>query len=155
MKKPRSLPFRIKLILLYCLTVVLVAGVITLTLTLTASRQVVEDKLAHLDLLAEQVLLNFTDGAAAASQQLLGFAGSKGLSSQMYAMRALREADPGYYQNVQSLLYAVNQMITTQTYHDALYVRLDSGVSCANATAPDGFVRDRFLFIPYLFLLST
>ena len=141
MKKPRSLPFRVKLILLYCLTVVLVAGVITLTLTLTASQQVVEDKLAHLDLLTEQVLLNFTDGAAAASQQLLGYASSKGLSSQMYAMRTLREADPGYYQNVQSLLYAVNQMITTQTYHDALYVRLDSGVSCANATAPDGFVR--------------
>lgn len=140
MKKPRSLPFRVKLILLYCLTVVLVAGVITLTLTLTASRQVVQDKMAHLDLLTEQVLLNFTDGASAASQQLLSFAGSKGLSAQMYAMRALREEDPGYYQNVQSLLYAVNQMITTQTYHDALYVRMDGGLSCANATAPEAFV---------------
>lgn len=142
MKNLRSLSFRVKLILLYCLTIVAVAGVITLTLTLTASRQVVEDKLAHLRLLTEQVQLNFSDGTAAAAQQLLSFANGKGLSSQMYAMRNLREDDSGYYQNAQSLLYAINQMITTQSYHDSLYVRLDNGLSFSNSFASAGFAAD-------------
>ena len=140
MIKPHSLPFRVKLILACCIAIVAVAGIITLTLTLTASRQVKEDKLAHLRLLTEQVLLNFSDGTGAAAQQLLSFAGSKGVSSQMYAMRNLRQTDKGYYQNAQSLSYAVNQMITTQSYHDALYVRLDGGQSFSNAFASESFV---------------
>ena len=142
MKKLYRLYFRVKLILVYCVTVVAVVGMITLTLTFTASRQVVQDKMAHLNLLTEQVLMNFSDGAASAEQQLLGLASSKGLSSQMYAMRNLREDDAGYYQNAQSLLYALNLMITTQSYHDALYVRMDNGLSFSNSSAGSGFVTE-------------
>lgn len=142
MNKFHRLPFRAKLILVYCTTIVAVVGVITLTLTLTASRQVVEDKLAHLNLLTEQVLMNFSDGASSAAQQLLSLASGKGVSSQMYAMRSLREDDSGYYQNAQSLVYAINQMITAQSYHDSLYVRLDSGLSFSNSFADVDFVTD-------------
>ena len=142
MKKFHALPFRVKLILVYCCTIVAVVGIITLTLTLTASRQVVEDKRAHLDLLTEQVLMNFSDGASAAAQQLLSLASGKGVSSQMYAMRNLRQDSSGYYQNAQSLVYAINQMITTQSYHDSLYVRLDSGLSFSNSFASEGFMTD-------------
>ena len=97
MKKPRSLPFRVKLIFLYCLTVVLVAGVITLTLTLTASRQVVEDKRAHLDLLTEQVLLNFSDGAAAAHSSSAEKESSRPLKGRLAdrVERAARRPWPG------------------------------------------------------------
>ena len=142
MKKFHALPFRVKLILVYCCTIVAVVGIITLTLTLTASRQVVDDKRAHLDLLTEQVLMNFSDGASAAAQQLLSLASGKGVSSQMYAMRNLRQDSSGYYQNAQSLVYAINQMITTQSYHDSLYVRLDSGLSFSNSFASEGFMTD-------------
>ena len=142
MSRFNRLPFRVKLILVYCTTVVAVVGIITLTLTLTASRQVVEDKQAHLNLLTEQVLMNFSDGTSAAAQQLLSFTSGKGVSFQMYAMRNLREDDDGYYQSAQNLIYFINQMITTQTYHDELYVRMDSGLSFSNSFADSSFKRD-------------
>jgi len=85
-------------------TIVAVVGMITLTLTLTASRQVLMDKMAHLNLLTEQVLMSFSDGTSAAAQQLLTMASGKGVSSQMYAMRNLRQDEQVYYQNAQSLL---------------------------------------------------
>ena len=140
MKKPRSLTHRIKLILVYCATVIAVAAMITVTLTLTASRQAMEDKKAHLSLLTEQVLMNFSSAANSAAQQLLTLASSKGLIAQMYVMRNLHEEDSDYYQNVQSLIYAVNQMITTQSYHDLLYIRMDNGISFSNAFAGQEFV---------------
>lgn len=140
MKKPRSLTYRIKLILVYCVAVIGVAAMITVTLTLTASRQATEDKKAHLSLLTEQMLMNFSSAATSAAQQLLSQASSKGVISQMYAMRNQRAEDADYYQNVQSLIYAVNQMITTQSYHDLLYIRMDNGISFSNAFAGQEFV---------------
>ncbi|MDD3214453.1 MAG: histidine kinase [Eubacteriales bacterium] len=140
MKRPRSLPYRVKLILVDCIAIVAVVAIITVTLTLTASRQVVEDKKAHLSLLTEQVLMNFSDAAVAAAQQLLSLASSKGVSVQMYAMRNLRENDAGYYQNAQNLIYEINQMITTQSYHDSLYLRMDNGLSFSNSFAGESFV---------------
>jgi len=142
MKKFLRLHFRAKLLLVFCVTVVAVVGMITVTLTLTASRQVVQDKMAHLNLLTEQVLMNFSDGTASAAQQLLGLVSGKGLSAQMYTMRNLREDDIGYYQNAQILQNAVNLMISTQSSHDAVYVRMDNGLSFSNSTADSGFVQE-------------
>ena len=142
MRKPSSLSYRVKLILVDCIAIVAVASIITLTLTLTASRQVVEDKRAHLSLLTEQVLMNFSDASDAAAQQLLSQASSKGVSVQMYAMRNLRENDKGYYQSAQNLIYEINQMITTQSYHDSLYFRMDNGLSFSNSFAEESFVEE-------------
>ncbi len=141
MSKPRSLTHRIKLILVYCVTIVFVVLIITVALTLTASRQATKDKEAHLSLLTEQVLMNFSSAATAAAQQLLSYASSKGVISQMYAIRNLTAQDAAYYQNEQGLLYAVNQMITTQSYHDALYIRMDNGLSVSNSFAEQSFIR--------------
>ncbi|NLI21407.1 MAG: histidine kinase [Clostridiales bacterium] len=140
MARFHGMPYRVKMILLYSVTIVAVVGMITLTLTLTASRQVLMDKMAHLNLLTEQVLMSFSDGTSAAAQQLLTMASGKGVSSQMYAMRNLRQDEQGYYQNAQSLLYAINQMITTQSFYDSLYVRLDGGLSFTNSFAQEDFV---------------
>ena len=141
MKKPhRSLTHRIKLILVFGITVIAVAFIITVTLTLTASQQAMEDKKAHLSLLTEQVLMNFSSAVSSSAQQLLSMASGRGLIAQMYSMRNLCEEDSGYYQNVQSLIYAVNQMITTTSYYDSLYVRMDNGISFSNAFAEPDFV---------------
>ncbi len=141
MKKSwRSLTHRIKLILVFGITVITVAAIITVTLTLTASRQAMEDKKAHLSLLTEQVLMNFSSAAASAAQQLLSTASSKGVIAQMYSMRNLTEEASGYYQNIQSLIYAVNQMITTKSYYDSLYIRMENGISLSNAFPEQSFV---------------
>lgn len=140
MKKPRDLTYRMKLILVYCITIVFMVMLITVTLTLTASRQATEDKKAHLSLLTEQVLMNFSAAATAAAQQLLSAASSKGVISQMFEARDLNEEDAGYYQNMQSLTYAVNQMITMQSYYDSLYIRMDNGISFSNAFPDADFV---------------
>ncbi|MFH1512811.1 MAG: histidine kinase [Bacillota bacterium] len=140
MRKSRSLTHRIKLILIYCITIIFIVAIITVTLTLTASRQAMEDKKAHLSLLTEQVLMNFSAAATAAAQQLLSSAASKGVITQMYSIRNLSEEASGYYQDVQGLIYAVNQMITTQSYYDSLYIRMDNGLSFSNAFTEQSFI---------------
>ncbi|MEA5015177.1 MAG: histidine kinase [Candidatus Limiplasma sp.] len=140
MRKLADLPYRVKLVLVYWAAVLLVVLFTTVALTLTAQRQMVEDKKAHLSLLTEQVLLNFEDGSAAAARQVFDMVNSKGVAKLLYEMRDMRSGDPGYYQAAQNLTYAVNQMISTQTYYDQVYVRLGGGPSFANYFSPESFL---------------
>ncbi len=140
-KGPR-LSYRVKLTLIYSVTVILVAASISLALTIAATQRMEEDMKAHLNLLTEQVLVNFSDSAGAAAQQLNNMLGSKGVSSMMYTYRDLKSGDAGYYQSTQSLVYAVNQMITATTYYDQLYIRMDNGLSFTNAFPQDTFLQE-------------
>lgn len=139
MKSRIALPYRVKLVLVYCVAVLLVVLFTTFSLTLIAERQMVEDKKAHLSLLTEQVLINF-DGGSAVAQQLFNMVNSKGVASLMYEMRSLQPGDSGFYQTQQSLSYVINQLITTQTYYDQVYIRADNGLSYANYFTSDAFM---------------
>lgn len=138
----QNLSYRVKLILIYCITVIVVATTISVTLTVIASRRIEEDKKAHLNLLTEQVLYNFRDAANAASQQLINMVNSKGVASLMYINRNLQAGNPGYYQRTQELVYAVNQMITAHTYYSQIYIRMDSGLSLSNSFTQETFLRE-------------
>ena len=141
-QKGRHLSYRVKLTLIYSITVLLVAASISFALTVAAAQRMEEDMKAHLNLLTEQVLFNFSDSAAAAAQQLINMTSSKGVSSLMNKFRDMKTGDSGYYQSIQSLVYAVNQMITATTYYDQIYVRMDNGLSFTNAFPQETFMQE-------------
>ncbi len=138
--KWRSLSYRVKQVLVYCVTIMLTVGVCSAALVYTASQQVTEDNKAHLHLLTEQVLLNYTAETEAVAQQVINMASSTGMDSQAYAMRDLEPDAPGYYQATQTLVYGINRMINAQTGYDAVYLRLDQGTSFTNSFASDKFI---------------
>ena len=59
MKKIGVFSYRVKLILIWCVVILLATGMVSLGLTYNATRQMLEDQKAHLELLTEQVLINF------------------------------------------------------------------------------------------------
>ena len=136
----KNMSFRVKMVLVISLMILAVSLGITITLTLTASQQAMADKQAHLNLLTEQVLIHFSNSATAAADQLISQTASKGVIDRMDAMRNLSSEDPGYFQHTQGLVYAINQMLTAQTYYDAIYVRLNSGPSFSNSFADGVFL---------------
>ena len=142
MTSRHSISFRTKLVLVYCITLIAVVSVISVTMTSAASNQVINDKKSHLSLLTEQVLRNFTGFSNSAAQQLYTVTNSKGVSDQMYVMRKMNTNSKGYYQDAQTLVYFINQMISTQTYYDQVYIRMNSGLSFTNSFAPKEFVED-------------
>ena len=89
--------------------------------------------------MTEQVLINFINQTEAVARQLNNQVNSTGLSAQLYAMRDMTADSAGYYHATQSLLYALNQTITTQSGYDAVYLRLDRGNSFTTSYASAGF----------------
>lgn len=132
--------YRLKLILVYCVTIVMVAAVISVAQIFTTARQMTNDKKAHLHLLTDQVLTNFVSETEAVSQQLISMVGSTGTAEQMYAMRGMDEASTGYYHASRTLINDINQMINAQTDYDAVYARLDQGAAYTNVFASAGFI---------------
>ena len=112
MKKIGVFSYRVKLILIWCVVILLATGMVSLGLTYNATRQMLEDQKAHLELLTEQVLINFINQTEAVARQLNNQVNSTGLSAQLYAMRDMTADSAGYYHATQSLLYALNQTIT-------------------------------------------
>lgn len=139
MKKIGVFSYRVKLILIWCVVILLATGMVSLGLTYNATRQMLEDQKAHLELLTEQVLINFINQTEAVARQLNNQVNSTGLSAQLYAMRDMTADSAGYYHATQSLLYALNQTITTQSGYDAVYLRLDRGNSFTTSYASAGF----------------
>lgn len=139
MKKFGVFSYRVKLILIWCVVILLATGMVSLGLTYNATRQMLEDQKAHLELLTEQVLINFINQTEAVARQLNNQVNSTGLSAQLYAMRDMTADSAGYYHATQSLLYALNQTITAQSGYDAVYLRLDRGNSFTNSYASAGF----------------
>ena len=139
MKKNGVFSYRVKLILIWCVVILLATGMVSLGLTYNATRQMLEDQKAHLELLTEQVLINFINQTEAVARQLNNQVNSTGLSAQLYAMRDMTADSAGYYHATQSLLYALNQTITTQSGYDAVYLRLDRGNSFTTSYASAGF----------------
>ena len=139
MKKNGVFSYRVKLILIWCVVILLATGMVSLGLTYNATRQMLEDQKAHLELLTEQVLINFINQTEAVARQLNNQVNSTGLSAQLYDMRDMTADSAGYYHATQSLLYALNQTITTQSGYDAVYLRLDRGNSFTTSYASAGF----------------
>ena len=108
MKKIGVFSYRVKLILIWCVVILLATGMVSLGLTYNATRQMLEDQKAHLELLTEQVLINFINQTEAVARQLNNQVNSTGLSAQLYAMRDMTADSAGYYHATQSLLYALN-----------------------------------------------
>lgn len=108
MKKYGAFSYRVKLILIWCVVILLITGLVSLALTYSATRQMLKDQKAHLELLTEQVLINFINQTEAVSRQLSNQINSTGLSAQLYAMRNMTVDSNGYYHATQSLLYALN-----------------------------------------------
>ncbi|MDD3335953.1 MAG: sensor histidine kinase [Eubacteriales bacterium] len=150
MKRTRGLSYRAKLIWVNCVTILVVAALITVGLVLTASRQAVEDGKTHLNLLTEQVLINFSNATKSAAQQVITMLSGTGTAERIYLLRDSSEQDTGYYQRVQELLSAMNQMISAKTYYRELYIRMDDGRSFANSAASQDFAReaDALLSVP-------
>ena len=63
MKKIGVFSYRVKLILIWCVVILLATGMVSLGLTYNATRQMLEDQKAHLELLTEQVLINLIENA--------------------------------------------------------------------------------------------
>lgn len=142
MKKYGAFSYRVKLILIWCVVILLITGLVSLALTYSATRQMLKDQKAHLELLTEQVLINFINQTEAVSRQLSNQINSTGLSAQLYAMRNMTVDSNGYYHATQSLLYALNQIITAQAGYDAVYLHLDQGSSFTTAYASAEFRRE-------------
>lgn len=70
MKKYGAFSYRVKLILIWCVVILLITGLVSLALTYSATRQMLKDQKAHLELLTEQVLINFINQTEAVSRQL-------------------------------------------------------------------------------------
>ena len=69
MKKIGVFSYRVKLILIWCVVILLATGMVSLGLTYNATRQMLEDQKAHLELLTEQVLINFINQTEAVARQ--------------------------------------------------------------------------------------
>ena len=80
MKKIGVFSYRVKLILIWCVVILLATGMVSLGLTYNATRQMLEDQKAHLELLTEQVLINFINQTEAVARQLNNQVNSTGLS---------------------------------------------------------------------------
>ena len=63
MKKYGAFSYRVKLILIWCVVILLITGLVSLALTYSATRQMLKDQKAHLELLTEQVLINLIENA--------------------------------------------------------------------------------------------
>ena len=155
MKKIGVFSYRVKLILIWCVVILLATGMVSLGLTYNATRQMLEDQKAHLELLTEQVLINFINQTEAVARQLNNQVNSTGLSAQLYAMRDMTADSAGYYHATQSLLYALNQTITTQSGYDAVYLRLDRGNSFTTSYASAGFRQEAAALMDANFTLAA
>lgn len=137
MKRFRDLSYRNKLLITHLSTVLLVVLAITTLMTLTASQQAVSSHTASLNLLTEQVLLNFISEADAAQQHLYSMSASTGTARQMAAIRSLKAGGSDYLQARQELAYALNRMVDIRAPYDYVAVRLDNG-ACVSSTSYDG-----------------
>lgn len=147
MKSFKATSFRTKLILVFCITIIAIISMSSLTLTFTFSQQVVDEKKAHLDLLTAQVLNNFRNSAESATRQVYNMINSKDVTNQLFAMRNMSADSEGYFQNTQMLIYSINQMISANTHYDQIYIRLNNGLSFTNSHAPTSFIEESSLII--------
>ena len=142
MKKKHMTKYRLKMILVYCVMVIIVVFLTSLAFTLDAQQQDVDEKEALLNLLTEQMLSNFDSAAEFIQSQLFHMISDHKIGNMLYELRVLSPDMENYHQKSQELILAINKSITAETYYDSIYFQSDYGTSYVSYTSYDDFRRD-------------
>lgn len=127
MKRYRDFSFRTKLLISHISIVVLIVLSITVAVTLTASDSVAGINNASLNLITEQLLINFEDTAKNVEQHLFNMLTSTDTVMLMNNLRNYNEESKVDQLATYDLINAVSNMIDTQAPYDNVLVRLPNG----------------------------
>ena len=139
MRRIRDLSYRIKLALVFSLTILVALVAATTVLTVQSFRYSYEHTLGHMQLLVEQTLLNYEIETDAIARQLVTQIINRQIPSRMYELRNIQADSSRYYRETRALTDALNQMISAQSGYDNVYVRLTNGLSYSSTYADSGF----------------
>lgn len=139
MKKLRDLSYRIKLALVFSLTILVALVAATTVLTVQSFRYSYDHIIGHMQLLTEQTLLNYETETDAIARQLATQIINRQIPSYMYELRGLDASNERYYRQTRALTDALNQMISAQSGYDTVYVRLTNGPAYSSTYADRHF----------------
>ena len=139
MKRIRDLSYRIKLAIVFSLTILVALVAATTVLTVQSFRYSSEHTLGHMQLLVEQTLLNYEIETEAIARQLVTQIINRQIPSRMYELRNISRDNSKYYRETRALTDALNQMISAQSGYDNVYVRLTNGLSYSSTYADSAF----------------
>jgi two-component system, sensor histidine kinase YesM len=127
MKRYRDCSFRTKLLFSHISIVVLIVLSITVAVTLTASDSVAGINNASLNLITEQLLINFEDTANNVEQHLFNMLTSTDTVTLMNNLRNYDEESNVNRLVTYDLINSISNMIDTQAPYDNVLVRLPNG----------------------------
>ena len=140
MKRLRELSFRLKLLLAFGISIVIVVGITTLVLSLRSYRYLAENLDAQLDLITEQALMNFDTETSAISSRLLNQLNVTEVPEQLYRLEEGQTTLTLEYSR--ALSGSLSRMITASTGYDSVYVRIPDGTSFSNPFASPGLLAE-------------
>ena len=140
MKRLRDLSFRLKLLLAFGISIVIVVGITTLVLSLRSYRYLAENLDAQLDLITEQALMNFDTETSAISSRLLNQLNVTEVPEQLYRLEEGQTTLTLEYSR--ALSGSLSRMITASTGYDSVYVRIPDGTSFSNPFASPGLLAE-------------
>ncbi len=141
MKRYRDFSFRTKLLMSHISIVVLIVLSITIAVTLFTSDSVAGINNASLNLITEQLLINFEDTTDNVERHLYNMLSSTDTVKLMNELRVENEQSNSVRLLSYDLVSAVSNMIDSQAPYDTVVVRINNGTCFSNVNADTGAVR--------------
>lgn len=138
MKAFQNGSYRVRLLLVFGVSILLVTVATTLAQTIRSYQYLSQDFHSHLELLAEQALLNFESETTAVARQFMNQITAMSVPDLMYRQEG--EEAPVTMQQSREFAEALSRTITANGGFDAVYVRTEAGMSYANTFADAGFI---------------
>ena len=136
-KALRDCSYRVKLLLIFGVSILSVTAVITLALTVQSYRNNEKNVRSHLELMTEQCLLNFESETSAIARQFLNQTATRRIPDFLYDLGGSAQVT---LQRTREITEALSRTITADAGYDSVYIRAGSGLSFANTFAEASFV---------------
>lgn len=137
-KALRDRSYRVKLLLVFGVSILCVTVVITLALTVLSYRNTEKNVRSHLDLMTEQSLLNFESETSAIARQFFTQMATRRIPDFLYAQDS--ENAHVTLQRTREIAEALSMSITANSGYDSVYIRAKNGQSFSNTLADPSFV---------------